>query len=210
LHDGQTAPRIGILAIQGDFEAHAAALEESGALPILVKTPEALDGLDGLILPGGESTTMLKFLQRGGFLEVLQAFARSKPVFGTCAGAILLAHEVRSPDQSSLDILEMVVERNAYGAQRDSAILSIDTKLPGGPMETVFIRAPRIVSTGPDVEVLAERDGFPVLVRQTLGDVQTIAATFHPEMSTDRRIHRLFVESVMAAKNRIESAQHDV
>ena len=197
----QTAPRIGVLAIQGDYEAHAAALAESGAIPSLVKTPAALANLDGLIIPGGESTTMLKFFERDGLFEVLQTFARAKPVFGTCAGAILLANDVRNPSQQSLGVLDNVVERNAYGAQRDSAILTLDTKLPGGPMETVFIRAPRIVSTGPGVEVLAERDGFPVLVRQKLGNVETIAATFHPEMSSDRRIHRFFVESVRAARN---------
>jgi 5'-phosphate synthase pdxT subunit len=199
------ASRIGVLAIQGDYERHAAALEESGAIPSLVKTPAALANLDGLIIPGGESTTMLKFLDpenvRDGFFELLQSFAKTKPVFGTCAGAILLAREVRNPGQRSLGALDIVVERNAYGAQRDSAILTLETRLAGGPMETVFIRAPRIVSTGPGVEVLAERDGFPVLVRQQSCKVQTMAATFHPEMSSDRRIHRLFVESVRAAKD---------
>jgi len=198
--DDRNLPHIGVLAIQGDYEAHARALEESGAVPSLVKTPEGLASLDGLILPGGESTTMLKFLDRNGFFNALQEYARQKPVFGTCAGAILLASEVRNPTQRSLGALDIVVERNAYGAQRDSAILTLDTKLPQwqqlGPMETVFIRAPRIVSTGPDVEILAERDGFPVLVRQG----KIIAATFHPEMSSDRRIHRLFVEAVQFSK----------
>jgi 5'-phosphate synthase pdxT subunit len=198
-------PKIGVLAIQGDYEAHARALEESGAIPSLVKTPEGLRDLDGLILPGGESTTMLKFLERNGFFDALQGFARQKPVFGTCAGAILLANEVRNPTQRSLGALDIVVERNAYGAQRDSAILNLDTKLPQwqelGPMETVFIRAPRIVSilegTGLEVEILAERNGFPVLVRQG----NAMAATFHPEMSNDRRIHRMFVETVRSSKN---------
>ena len=200
-----TPPRIGVLAIQGDYERHAAALEESGAQPSLVKTPEGLSpnghSLDGLILPGGESTTMLKFLARDGFLDALRTFAQQKPVFGTCAGAILLAREVRNPSQASLDILDIAVERNAYGAQRDSAILTLDTKLPGGPLETVFIRAPRIVSilTGasPEVEILAEREGFPVLVRQG----KTMAATFHPELSADRRVHQLFVDLVNSGRN---------
>jgi 5'-phosphate synthase pdxT subunit len=200
LSNTKTHPKIGVLAVQGDYERHAAALEESGALPSLVKTPEALDDLDGLILPGGESTTMLKFLDRGGFFESLKAFAQEKPVFGTCAGAILLAKEVRNPSQRSLGILDIAVERNAYGAQRDSAILSLDTTLPGGPLETVFIRAPRIVSilkeAGPEVEVLAERDGFPVLVRQGI----TMAATFHPELSSDRRVHRIFVHLVNSSR----------
>jgi len=219
LSEVNSQAKIGVLAIQGDYERHAAALEESGAQPSLVKTPEALEDLDGLILPGGESTTMLKFLERGGFFESLKAFAHEKPVFGTCAGAILLAKEVRNPSQPSLGILDIAVERNAYGAQRDSAILTLDTTLPGGPLETVFIRAPRIVSileetgpneTGPNetglkvdgegarpaVEVLAERDGFPVLVRQGF----TMAATFHPELSSDRRVHRLFAELVNASR----------
>jgi 5'-phosphate synthase pdxT subunit len=192
---------IGVLAIQGDYERHAAALEESGAQPSLIKTPEALENLDALILPGGESTTMLKFLDRAGFFEALKAFAQEKPVFGTCAGAILLAREVRHPHQPSLDILDIAVERNAYGAQRDSAILTLDTTLPGGPLETVFIRAPRIVSilkgAGPKVEILAEREGYPVLVRQG----KTLAATFHPELSADRRVHQLFVDLVNSGRD---------
>jgi 5'-phosphate synthase pdxT subunit len=189
-------PQIGVLAIQGDYERHAAALEESGAQPSLIKTADGLDELDGLILPGGESSTMIKFLERGCFLAALQLFARQKPVFGTCAGAILLAREVRSPAQPSLGILDIAVERNAYGDQRDSAILTLDTTLPDGPLETVFIRAPRIVSIGPGVEVLAEREGFPILVRQG----KTMAATFHPELSADRRVHRFFVKLVDSAK----------
>ncbi len=191
-----TLPRIGVLAIQGDYEAHSAALEESGALPSLIKTPEALENLDGLIMPGGESTTMLKFLDRNNFSEALKLFAAEKPVFGTCAGAILLANQVRHPVQRSLGILDITVERNAYGDQRDSAILTLDTTLAGGPLETVFIRAPRIVHAGPGVEVLAQRDGFPVLVRKGF----IMAATFHPELSVDRRVHRLFVEAVQSQK----------
>jgi pyridoxal 5'-phosphate synthase pdxT subunit len=200
LTEVKTVPQIGVMAIQGDYEAHAAALEESGAQPSLIKTPEALASLDGLILPGGESTTMLKFLDRNNFFAALQAFAEQKPVFGTCAGAILLAKEVRHPSQPSLSILDIAVERNAYGAQRDSAILNLDTVLPGGPLETVFIRAPRIVHAGPEVEILAQRDGFPVLVRQ--GAI--MAATFHPELSTDRRVHQIFVNAV---KDTINSAK---
>jgi 5'-phosphate synthase pdxT subunit len=193
----QNSPQIGVLAIQGDYERHAAALEESGAQPSLVKTPEALENLDALILPGGESTTMLKFLDRNGFFDALKAFAQQKPVFGTCAGAILLAREVRHPHQRSLGILDIAVERNAYGAQRDSAILTLDTTLPGGPLETVFIRAPRIVLAGTEIEILAEREGFPVLIRQG----KTMAATFHPELSADRRVHQLFVDLVNSGRD---------
>jgi len=190
------SPRIGVLAIQGDYEAHAAALLESGAEPSLLKTASGLLSLDGLVLPGGESTTMLKFLERDGFLEAVKAFALEKPVFGTCAGAILLAKEVSNPAQASLEVLDIAVERNAYGAQRDSAILSLETKLPGGPLETVFIRAPRIVATGSDVEVLAKREGFPVLVLERGARTSTMAATFHPELSADRRVHQFFVALV--------------
>jgi len=196
LSESENKPRIGVLAIQGDYEAHAKALSETGAIASLIRRPAQLADLDGLILPGGESTTMLRFLDRERFFDTLQAFAREKPVFGTCAGAILLAKDVRNPSQRSLDILDIAIERNAYGDQRDSAILELDTTLPGGPLETVFIRAPRILEVGSGVEVLAERDGFPVLIRQGI----TMAATFHPELSIDRRVHRLFVESVLRAE----------
>lgn len=189
-------PRIGVLAIQGDYAAHAEALAEAGAEPVEVRKPSQLAGLDGLVLPGGESTTMLKFLGRHHFFEVLQEFCRTKPVFATCAGTILLAREVLNPSQRSLGVLDAAVERNAYGRQIDSAIVTEETSLPGGPLEMVFIRAPRIVSTGEGVEVLAEREGFPVLVRQG----RVMAATFHPELSRDRRVHRLFVEAVAASR----------
>lgn len=188
-------PRIGILAIQGDYAAHAEALFEAGAAPVEIRKPEELSGLDGLILPGGESTTMLKFLERHSFLEALRTFGSSKPVFGTCAGAILLAREVTHPVQRSLNLLDAVVERNAYGRQIDSSIMRATTSLPGGPLEMVFIRAPRIVQVGRDVEVLAEREGFPTLVKQG----RILAATFHPELSVDRRVHKLFVDTVHSA-----------
>jgi len=195
-NSASTPVTIGVLAIQGDYAAHVQALEEAGANAVLVRKPEQLSGLDGLILPGGESTTFLKFLERDGFLADLAAFVRSKPTFGTCAGCILLADEVLHPQQESLAVLHATVERNAYGRQIDSSIEQGPSKLPGGPLEMVYIRAPRITRVGPDVEVLAERDSFPVLVRQ--GNL--LAATFHPELSSDRRIHRLFVEMVQQAK----------
>ncbi len=192
-------PRVGVLALQGDYAAHAAALEEAGAQPSLARTADdlRLDGaaaLDGLVLPGGESTTMLKFLESRGLFEALQQFCASRPVFGTCAGAILLAREVRNPPQRSLGRLDAVVERNAYGRQIDSAIVTEPSALPGEPLEMVFIRAPRFVDLGAGVEALASREGSPTLVRQ--GEV--LAATFHPELSHDRRVHRLFV-SIAAA-----------
>jgi len=190
----QTAkmPIIGVLALQGAYEAHARALSACAAEPRLVRRPEELDGLDGLIIPGGESSTFLKHLERDGFFDVLNAFVKTTPTFGTCAGAILLATDVTNPSQRSLAALDIAVERNAYGRQIDSSILTAPTELPGGPLEMVFIRAPRITRTGPEVEVLAQRDGAPVLVRQG----RLLAATFHPELSSELRVHRLFVEMV--------------
>jgi 5'-phosphate synthase pdxT subunit len=139
---------------------------------------------------------MLKFLEKRHFFEALQEFGRARPVFGTCAGTILLAREVRNPAQRSLGLLDAVVERNAYGRQIDSSIEVAETSLPGGPLEMVFIRAPRIVEIGPGVEALAYREGFPALVRQGMA----MAATFHPELSTDRRVHRMFVSVVAGLK----------
>lgn len=186
-------PRIGVLAIQGDYAAHADALAEAGAVPVEVRKCEELEDLDGLIIPGGESTTILKFLERGHLFDDLKRFCQTNPVFGTCAGAILLAREVRNPSQPSLGVLDAVIERNAYGRQIDSSILFSDTKLPGDKLEMVFIRAPRIVETGPQVEVLAQRDGKPTLVRQG----KLMAATFHPELTPDdRRVHKAFVDLV--------------
>lgn len=185
-------PRIGVLAIQGDYAAHAEALTESGAIPIEIRKQEELEALDGLILPGGESTTILKFLERRHLFDDLKKFCSTKPVFGTCAGAILLAREVRNPEQQSLGVLDAVVERNAYGRQIDSSILFVESKLPGDKLEMVFIRAPRIVATGPEVEVLARRDGLATLVRQG----KLMAATFHPELTADRRVHQAFVDLV--------------
>jgi 5'-phosphate synthase pdxT subunit len=187
-----TSLTIGVLALQGAYEAHAQTLRMLGATPKLVRTPEDLAGVAGLIMPGGESTTMLKFLERNGFFEVLQNFVRTTPTFGTCAGAILLASHVEHPAQKSLGALDITVERNAYGRQIDSTILKAETTLPGGPLEMVFIRAPRITRLGPGVETLASREGFPVLVRSG----HLLAATFHPELSDDTRIHKLFLDVV--------------
>ena len=187
---------IGVLALQGDYEAHARAFTSSGARTVLVRKPEELASLDSLVLPGGESTTMLKFLEKGGFFDALRKFASAKPVFATCAGCILLAHEVLQPKQRSLGVLDATVERNAYGRQIDSTILTLPTELPGGPLEMVFIRSPRITRVGEGVEVLARRDGFPTLVRQG----HLLAATFHPEMTADTRVQQLFLGMVRAHK----------
>jgi 5'-phosphate synthase pdxT subunit len=188
---------IGVLALQGAFEAHAKMLAALGATPRLVRLPEHLAGLDGLIMPGGESTTMLKSLERGGFYDALNAFVHATPTFGTCAGCILLATEVSSPAQKSFGALDVMVQRNAYGRQLDSTILTEPTTLPGGPLEMVFIRAPRIDRAGPGVEVLASREGHPALVRQ--GHI--LAATFHPELGHDVRVHQLFLDIVEESKS---------
>ena len=199
----QSAPHhreltLGILALQGAYEAHARTLADFRVAIRLIRTPDQLfapDGrpsIDGLIIPGGESTTMLKFLERNHFLDALTTFVQTNPTFGTCAGAILLAKDVQHPAQTSLAALDITVERNAYGRQIDSAILTAPTELPGGPLEMVFIRAPRITRTGPHVETLATRDGFPVLVREG----HLLAATFHPELSSDTRVHQLFLNLI--------------
>jgi 5'-phosphate synthase pdxT subunit len=178
-------------------------LRESGAEPVLVRKPEELAELDGLIIPGGESTTFLKFLERDGFLESLRTFTAATPTFGTCAGCILLAKEVLHPPQASLGVLDATVERNAYGRQIDSSIEQTTTKLGEEPLEMVYIRAPRIQRVGSDVSVLAERDGFPVLVQQG----HLLAASFHPELSSDRRVHRYFVEMVREASDASRGAR---
>jgi 5'-phosphate synthase pdxT subunit len=188
--------KIGILALQGDFDAHSRRLTELGAEPILVRKPEQLDEIDGLIIPGGESSVFLKLLGERGFKK-LSEFVLAKPTFGTCAGCILLAREVERPAQKGVGALDITVRRNAYGRQIDSVILEGPSKLEGGPLEQVYIRAPRIEHVGPAVEVLAERDGYPVLIRQG----KLLAATFHPELSTDTRVHAEFLRLVAQHKN---------
>ncbi len=189
-------PVVGILALQGAYDAHAKALAALGATSVLVRRPEQLINLDGLIIPGGESTTFLRHLERDGFFAALNTFVRQTPTFGTCAGVILLAKDVENPPQPSLAALDITVTRNAYGRQIDSTILTEDTELPGGPLEMVFIRAPRISRLGPDIETLATRDHDSVLIRQG----HLLAATFHPELSSDLRIHQLFLDMVAAHK----------
>ncbi|HLW53218.1 MAG TPA: pyridoxal 5'-phosphate synthase glutaminase subunit PdxT [Candidatus Angelobacter sp.] len=187
---------IGVLAIQGDFEAHKTRLEQLGAKVTLVRKPDQLDAIDAIVIPGGESSTFLNFLVEQGFLEKLRDFVRTKPAFGTCAGAILLAREVENPPQQSLGVMDIRVRRNAYGRQIDSSIRQTTTKLGDKPLEMVFIRAPRIVAAGKDVEVLATESGDPVLVRQG----KLMAATFHPELSADTRVHQEFLKLVTNGK----------
>ena len=181
--------KIGVLALQGDFDAHRRRLEELGAEVVLVKKPEQLDEIDGLVIPGGESSTFLKLLGDAGFAK-LSAFVRTKPTFGTCAGAILLASEVENPQQPGLGALDIRVRRNAYGRQIDSSIR--EGRFLNDPIEMVFIRAPKIEHVGAGVEVIATEGADPVLVRKG----KTLAATFHPELSDDRRIHQYFLELI--------------
>jgi 5'-phosphate synthase pdxT subunit len=196
------SPKIGILAIQGDYAAHAAALERLGVAHSLVRWPRDLESLDGVILPGGESTTILKFLGEEGLDKAIVDFAADgRAIFGTCAGTILLAREVKNPPQRSLDLLDAVVLRNAYGRQLASEIRREPTSLRAEALEMVFIRAPIIESVGPGVEILARSADQPVLVRQ--GAI--LAATFHPELTADSAVHELFVR-MASAGNAAESS----
>jgi 5'-phosphate synthase pdxT subunit len=185
-----TKPRVGVLALQGDFEAHCRALASAGAEAIEIRTAAELNGVDALIIPGGESTTMLKLLDIEGLFRPLAEFGAHKPIFGTCAGAILLATEVLNPPQASLGLMDLTVERNGYGRQIDSRIAQI--VLAGEPAEAVFIRAPIIRRVGEQVKVLAEYQGTPVLAEQG----RHMVATFHPELSASDTVHRRFVDKI--------------
>lgn len=184
------AKTIGILAVQGDYEAHSKALQRLGAEWKLVFTPGDLDGLSGLILPGGESSTMMKFLEEEGLGERIRQFALDGgALFGTCAGVVLLARQVKNPEQRSLGLADLTVTRNAYGRQLASHVGEVQSKLKKEPLEAVFIRAPIIEETGAGVERLAEYQGKPVLVRQG----RILAATFHPELTDDTTVHEAFL-----------------
>jgi 5'-phosphate synthase pdxT subunit len=185
--------RIGVLALQGDFAAHLTAIQQAGGASIEVRRPEHLSDVGGLILPGGESTTLLRLIDAYGFTDAIRDFRdRGKHVLGTCAGLILLAAEVIIPAQPSLGLLDVTVRRNAYGRQIDSFIETGSVRWNGGPPEAaemVFIRAPRIVRLGAGVEVLAELHGEPTLVRQA----NVWGGTYHPELSHDSSVHRRFI-----------------
>jgi pyridoxal 5'-phosphate synthase pdxT subunit len=189
--------KVGVLSLQGDFAAHGAALERAGAEAVYVREPGHLHKLNGLVIPGGESTTMLKLLRyEPGLLDAIARFGESKPMFGTCAGAILMANEVSSPAQESLGVMDIAIERNAYGRQIDSRVVEIDAapefhqRTAPGKLEAVFIRAPIIRRVGPEVNVLASYNGDPVLVEEG----NRLVATFHPELTADSRVHRFFLE----------------
>ncbi len=180
-------PRIGVLAVQGNFREHAAMLRRLGADVVEVRKPEELDGLDGLVIPGGESTTFMRLMRLYGLDEALRGFRG--PVLGTCAGMIVL-------DRNHLGLVDLEVARNAWGRQVHSFEADVELPLRGGPLRGVFIRAPRVEHAGPEVEVLAELDGEPVLLRQG----RFVVAAFHPELTDDTRVHERFLELVREAK----------
>ena len=186
--------KIGVLAIQGDFDAHRKRLEELGAEVVLVRKPEELDEVEGLVIPGGESGAFLRILGEDG-MKKLRDFVRVKPTFGTCAGAIMLAKEITNPAQVGLGALDVRIRRNAYGRQIDSSIR--EGKFGDAPVEMVFIRAPKIEKLGAGVEVIATEGEDPVAVRQG----KIMAATFHPELSQDTRIHKAFLDLVSNGGN---------
>ena len=187
-----------MLSLQGDFAAHGAALERAGAQPVYVRESADLRSLDALVIPGGESTTMLKLMRFDGLFDAVAEFGGRKPVFGTCAGAILVADEVSGPAQESLRLMDIAVERNAYGRQIDSRVAQIEPepeflfRTAPGKMEAVFIRAPIIRRTGPAARILARYHGDPVLVEQG----RHLVATFHPELTADLRVHALFLKKL--------------
>ncbi|MEO7651241.1 MAG: pyridoxal 5'-phosphate synthase glutaminase subunit PdxT [Bryobacteraceae bacterium] len=191
-------PKIGVLARQGDFEAHGRALERAGAEPVYVRSQSELEGLAGLVIPGGESTTMLNLIHQENLMAPLREFGARRPIFGTCAGAILLASEVSGPPQESLSLIDIGVERNAYGRQVDSRVATIspepafEADAGAGDLEAVFIRAPIIRRVGKGARVLARYHEDPVLVEQG----RHLVATFHPELSNDSRVHQLFLKKV--------------
>ncbi len=183
--------RVGVLALQGDFQAHERALVRAGAEAVEVRSASDLEGLEGLVIPGGESTTMTKLLEEEKLLDPLREFGRERPIFGTCAGAILLGSHVANSPQASLGLMDMDVERNAYGRQLDSRIARLQ---PEGmeELEAVFIRAPIIRRVGNGAKVLASYAGDPVLVEQG----RHLAATFHPELTDDSRVHLMFLRKI--------------
>jgi 5'-phosphate synthase pdxT subunit len=190
--------KVGVLSLQGDFEAHGRALERAGAEPVYVRQRGQLDALDGLIIPGGESTTMLKLMEYEDLMAPIAEFGRRKPMFGTCAGAILMATQVSNPEQPALGLMDLSVERNAYGRQIDSRVVRIEPEADfadrtgPGPLEAVFIRAPIIRQHGGGAKVLARYNGDPVLLEEG----KHLVATFHPELTADPRVHQYFLEKL--------------
>jgi 5'-phosphate synthase pdxT subunit len=191
--------RVGVLALQGAFREHVLMFEALGAAAVTVRLPGQMEGLDGLVIPGGESTAIAKLMRTYGFYDAIrQRHDAGMAVWGTCAGAILLAREIGDalPDQEPLGLMDISVQRNAYGRQVDSFEAPLDMRHLGDPFPGVFIRAPLIERVGAEVEVLAEHDGRIVAARER----DRLATTFHPELTGDTRVHRFFIEEVMAAR----------
>jgi len=207
MHEQQTGHalmKIGILAIQGDFNAHAAMLHKLGVETVEVRTVADLRGCRGIILPGGESTTQLQFLQEEGLFDAIRNFsAQGGAVFGTCAGAILLATKVENPPQSSLGLLDITVLRNGYGRQLASDVFFEPTSLKSDPLEMVFIRGPIIESIAPDIQILASHEEKPALVQKN----NLLAATFHPELTSDPTVHRHFLQMVASPATNTSSSR---
>jgi len=198
--------KIGILAVQGDFAAHAEMLAGLGVDTVEVRTPADLQGCDGLILPGGESTTQLQFLKEEGLYETIKRFANEgHAVLGTCAGAILLATDVQNPEQDSLGLLDMTVQRNGYGRQVASDVFTGQSTLKSDPLEMVFIRGPIIDRIGPDVEILAKHAGKPAIVQKG----HLLATTFHPELTSDTTVHEYFLKLARESNSRNPNATSD-
>lgn len=199
-----TNARVGILALQGDVVEHAAALQRAGAIPSEVKAPADLANVDALVIPGGESTTVMKLLERAGLAgPIVERVRAGMPAWGTCMGMIVAAREINGLDQPSLDLIDITVRRNAFGRQNDSAEVELQIDALGSkPFPAIFIRAPWIERCGPAVELLAERDGHGVMVRQ--GDV--LATSFHPELTSDTRVHRYFLDMIDSKAGKQSSA----
>jgi 5'-phosphate synthase pdxT subunit len=195
---------IGVLALQGDVDEHIAALRRAGAQTLAVKTLAELDRVDGLVIPGGESTTVMKLLQRFELAKpIVDRVRAGMPLWGTCMGMIVAAHDVAGLDQPTLDLIDITVRRNAFGRQNDSAEIEMVIPVLGSqPFPAIFIRAPWIERIGPGVRLLAERDGHGVMVRE--GNV--LGTSFHPELSQDARVHGYFLEMVRAAHNDVGKA----
>jgi pyridoxal 5'-phosphate synthase pdxT subunit len=201
---------IGILALQGDFKAHQDAFSRLDVSTRFIRKPSEMNGLSGLVLPGGESSTFLKLLESEGLWEPVAKFSKSHPVFGTCAGAILMADQVENPSQPCFGLIRMTMRRNAYGRQLSSSIRHADAskelnmgRKPGAALEAVLIRAPIITHVGSEVQVLATMDGQPVAVRQG----QYLATTFHPELTTDTRLHRYFHRMVSKEESKSDTSK---
>lgn len=190
--------KVGVLALQGAVAEHIRSIEQAGAIGVIVKRVEQLDELDGLIIPGGESTTIGKLMRKYDFIDAVRQFsAQGKPIFGTCAGLIVLAERIEGQDDAHLELMDMTVARNAFGRQRESFETDLPVKGIEEPIRAVFIRAPLITEVGPEVEVLSTFNGEIVTARQG----HLLAASYHPELTDDYRLHQYFLDMIKASEN---------